>query len=76
MKIPHPSIPHETLRERLVKSEDVKVPVNDILKMAELFLKNNIFEFNWKVKQQVEAEVTSTKFASPHVLMHAFTWMR
>ena len=53
MKIPHPSIPHETLRERLVKSEDVKVPVNDILKMAELFLKNNIFEFNWKVKQQV-----------------------
>ena len=44
--------------------------------MAELFLKNNIFEFNWKVKQQVEAEVTGTKFASPHVLMHAFTWMR
>ena len=62
----YPAIPHEdgleTLRERLVKSEDLKVPVNDIVKMTEFILKNNSiiaiiysqeFEFNGKVKQQV-----------------------
>ena len=46
----YPRIPHEngleTLRERLIKSEDLKLSVNDIVKMAEFVLKNNIFEFN------------------------------
>ena len=41
----YPSIPHEdeleTLRKRLVESEDFQL-VNDIVKMAESGLKNNI----------------------------------
>ena len=48
------SIPHEdgleTLRERLVQSEVLKLPVNNIATMAEFVLKNNIFEINGKVK--------------------------
>ena len=76
----HPSIPHEggleTLRERLVKSEDIKLHFNDIVKMAEFVLKNIISEFNGKVKQHVAAEVIGTRFAPPHDLMHVFTWMR
>ena len=40
----------ERLRERLAKSEDFKLPVKDIDKMAEFVLKNNIFVFNEKVK--------------------------
>ena len=45
----YPSMPHgdglETLREKLFKSEDLKLPINDIVKMAEFVLENNIFEF-------------------------------
>ena len=46
----YPSIPHEngleTLTERFVKSEDPQIPVNDVVKMVEFVLKNNILEFN------------------------------
>ena len=73
----YPSIPLEdgleTLRERLAKNEDPKLPANDIVKMAEFVLKNNIFEFDGKVKQQVAGTAFGTKFAS---LMHVFIWMR
>ena len=61
----------ETLRERLAKNEDPKLPANDIVKMAEFVLKNNIFEFDGKVKQQVAGTAFGTKFAS---LMHVFIW--
>ena len=48
----YPSTSHEndqeTLGERLFKSEDLKLPVNDIVKMAEFAFKYNIFEFNGK----------------------------
>ena len=43
------SIPHEDGLETLSE----KLPVSDIVKMAEFVLKNNIFEFNGKLKQQV-----------------------
>ena len=75
----YPSIPLEdgleTLRERLVKSEDLKLPVNDIAKMAEFVLKNNIFEFNGKVKLRsklLEQQLVLNLLP----LMLAFTWMR
>ena len=70
----YPSIPHEdgleTLRERLIKSEDLKVPVNDIVKMTEFVLKNNIFEFNGKVKKQVAGTTIGTKFAPPYACIY------
>ena len=70
----YPSIKHEyrleTLRERLVKSEDLKLPVNDIVKIAEFVLKNNIFEFNGKVKQQVAGTAIGTKFAPTYACIY------
>ena len=71
----YPILYLETLRERLFKSEDLKLPVNDIVKMAEFVLKNNIFEFNGKVKQQI-AGATIELILNLLPLMHAFTWMR
>ena len=70
----YPSIPHEdgleTLRERLVKSEDLKLLVIDIVKMTEFVLKNNIFEFDEKVKQQFAGTAIGTKFATPYACIY------
>ena len=38
--------------------------------MAEFVLKNNIFEFNGKVKQQVEGTAIGTKFAPPYACIY------
>ena len=73
----YPSIPHEdeveTLRERLAKSENFKLPVNDTVKIAEFVPKHNTFEIHGKIKQQVTGKEIGTKFAS---IMFAFTLMR
>ena len=68
------SIPHEdgleTLRERLVQSEVLKLPVNNIATMAEFVLKNNILEINGKVKQQVSGTAIVTKFAPRYACIY------
>ena len=70
----YPSTPREdgleTLRERLVKSEDLQLPFNDIVKMAEFVLKNNILEFNGKVKQQTAATAIGTKFSPRYACIY------
>ena len=38
----------ETQRQKLFKREDVKLPLNNIVKMAEFIPKNNTFEFKWE----------------------------
>ena len=38
--------------------------------MAEFVLKNNVFEFNGKVKQQVVGTGIGTKFAPPYACVH------
>ena len=59
----YPSIPHEAglnaLRETLESTENKFIKTEDLIKMASFVLKNNIFEFNGKVKQQI----SGTKFA-------------
>ena len=66
----YPSIPHEAglraLREALDKQDKKCIPTEDLVKMAEFVLKNNFFEFNSKIKQQVSGTVISTKFAPPY----------
>ena len=55
----YPKIPHEVgltaLREALDKlySQIKCILTEDLLKMAQFVLKNNFFEFNSKIKQQV-----------------------
>ena len=51
----YPSIPHdgglEILRKQYDKFKDKMVPTQDIIKMADFVLKNNIFEFDCKFYQ-------------------------
>ena len=72
----YPSILHEdgieTLRERPVKSEDLKLPasVNNIVKMTKFILKYNIFEFHGKVNLQISGTEIGSKFASPFACIY------
>ena len=63
----HPSIPHEArlkvLREVPDKREQHTVPTNELIRMADFVWKNNFFEFNGQIKQQISATTIGTKFA-------------
>ena len=66
----NPSIPHEAglsvLREALDKRTRKKIPTENLIKMAEFVLKNNIFEFDTEVYQQISGTAIGTKFAPPY----------
>ena len=53
----YPNRPHEAelrvLREALDRREEKKIYTEDLVKMAELVLKNNYFEFNGHIKHQI-----------------------
>ena len=61
------SIPHNVglraLKEALDKREQKKIPTEDLLQMAEFVLKNNFFEFNNQIKQQISGTAIDTKCA-------------
>ena len=63
----YPSIPHNVglraLKEALDKREQKKIPTEDLLQMAEFVLKNNFFEFNNQIKQQISRTVIGAKCA-------------
>ena len=69
----YPSITHEAglraLRESLDKQEKNCIPTEDLVTMAEFVLKNNFFEFNSKIKQQVLGTVIGTKFVPPYACL-------
>ena len=66
----YPSIPHdgglEVFRKQYDKFKDKIVPTEDIIKMANFVLKNNIFEFDCKFYQQIQGTAIGTKFAPPY----------
>ena len=63
-------IPHEAglsaLREALDKRTRKKIPTENIIKMAEFVLKNNFFEFDTNVYQQISGTAIGTKFGPPY----------
>ena len=63
----YPSIPHEAglkaLKKALDQRENRNIATNDLIRMAEFVLKNNFFEFNGQVKQQICGTANGTKFA-------------
>ena len=63
----YPSIPHNVglraLKEALEKREQKKIPTEDLVEMAEFVLKNNFFEFNSQIKQQISGMAIGTKCA-------------
>ena len=60
-------IPHQAglkaLKEVLEKRDIKKTPTEDLVKMAEFVLNNNIFEINSKAYQQKSGTAIGTKFA-------------
>ena len=66
----YPSIPHdsglEALRKALDNRENNKFSTDDLTKMTEFVLKNNYFEFNGKVKNQISGTAIGTKSAPPY----------
>ena len=42
-----------------------KIPAKNLTEMAEFVLKNNLFEFNNEVFQQISGTTIGTKFAPP-----------
>ena len=62
----YPSIPHDAglqaLFERLEERADKKIPSTNLVEMAEFILKNNFFEFETKIIQQISGTAIGTKF--------------
>ena len=68
----YPSIPHQTglsaLNETLKNRPDKKIPTENLIKMAELVLKNKLFDS--KVFQQISGTAIGTKFAPPYTCIY------
>ena len=69
----YPSIPYEAglkaLREVLDKREQHIIPTSELIRMADFVLKNNYFEFNGQIKQQISGTAIGTKFAPPYACL-------
>ena len=63
----YPNIPHEKGPTSLTKNLDArtekKVTTENLLELAEIVLKNNIFQFNEKTLKQLRGTAIGTKFA-------------
>ena len=70
----YPSIPHKegilALKSKLEEQTSSKIPTNDLVKLAEFVLKNNFFEFNNEIKQQISGTAIGTKFARPYACIY------
>ena len=70
-----PGISHKVglsaLREALDKITHQEIPTENLIKMAEFVLKNNFFEFDTNVYQQMSGPAIWTKFAPPYA---SFLW--
>ena len=66
----YPSIPHKegllALKRALEKRANPKIPSKILIDMAEFVLKNNFFEFNENLFQQLSGTAIGTKFAPPY----------
>ena len=69
----YPSIFHEAgleaLQKRLNEKDLPKIPTEDIVRMVDFVMKNNIFEFNGEVKRQKSGTAIGTKFAPPYAFI-------
>ena len=66
----YPSISHNEgisgIKQKLEEQPSKTIHTNDLVQLIEFVLKNNLFEFNDKVKQQISGTATGTKFALPY----------
>ena len=70
----YPNIPHQAdlkaLKKALERRDIKKIPTEDLVRMAEFVLNNNIFEFNSKAYQQKSGTAIGTKFAPPYACIY------
>ena len=73
-----PSIPHEAglraLREVLDKQDKKSIPTENLVMVEKFVLKNNFFEFDCKIKQQVSDTAIGTKFAPSYACLFMETF--
>ena len=66
----YPSIPHQAGLSALIEAFEnrsvKKIPTENLIKMTEFVLRNNLFEFNNRVFQQMSGTAIGTKFAPPN----------
>ena len=66
----YPSIPHEAglqvFEKELENRNHKQISADKLVKMAQFVLKNNFFEFNDNVFQQISGTAIGTKFAPPY----------
>ena len=69
----YPNIPHgeglASLRRFLEDRDSKQVSSNTLTELAELVLKNNIFEFDEKTFKQKRGTAIGTKFAPPYAIL-------
>ena len=67
------SITHDAglkgLYEKLEKRTEKKIPSENLVEMADFVLKNNFFEFDTKIIQQISGTAIGTKFAPPYACL-------
>ena len=75
----YPSIPQseglEILKKQYENDPIKKVSAEDISKIADFVLKNNLFEFDSKFYQQISGTAIGTKFA-PRMLVSLWTILK
>ena len=54
------------LKSKLEEQTSSKISTNDLVKLAEFVLKNNFFEFDNEIKEQISSTAIGTKFARPY----------
>ena len=69
----YPNIPHDEglafLKDFLDSRADKQVTTDTLIELAELVLKNNIFEFSDKTYKQIRGTTIVTKFAPPYAIL-------
>ena len=70
----YPNISHQAglkaLKEALERRDIKKIPTEDLVKVAEFVLNNNIFEFKSRAYQQKSGTAIGTKFAPPYACIY------
>ena len=56
----------------LEEQPSTKIPTNDLVTLAEFVLKNNLFEFDGNVKQQISGTAIGTKFTPPYACIYMY----
>ena len=61
---------YPSIKEQIRGTSLLKIPTNDLVKLAEFLLKNIFLELDNEIKQQICGTATGTNFAPPYVCIY------